>query len=315
MKNSSINSKFTGALIGSALGDAIGELAFRYAARDRLLKELGNRNELRYTDDTAMAIGLSESILEANGTIESEKLGKTFHRNFNEEPYRGYGSGPPTIFRTAENTGENYVSIAQNLFGGQGSYGNGASMRITPLGIFFYDSDNLYAIAQKSAIVTHSHKLGIDGAAILAKLISVIMKKNPAEYSIENNHDKILEDLIDFAKTREYKSRLEKIRNLLYSKSSIGDGERELGSNVLAITSVPVSIYAFLKNPNNFKDSLLDAVLVSRDRDTVGAMLGGLLGGYLGIEQIPKEWISKLENRSYIKELALNLFNLKISLH
>ncbi|MEJ2248117.1 MAG: ADP-ribosylglycohydrolase family protein [Candidatus Lokiarchaeota archaeon] len=66
MQNSIIKSKFLGALIGSALGDCIGELAFRYQNREELIREIINRNIIRYTDDTAMAIGLAESIIENN---------------------------------------------------------------------------------------------------------------------------------------------------------------------------------------------------------------------------------------------------------
>jgi ADP-ribosylglycohydrolase len=51
--------------------------------------------------------------------------------------------------------------------------------------------------------------------------------------------------------------------------------------------------------------------LVSKDRDTVAAMVSGLSGAYLGIDAIPDEWIEKLENKSYIQELAENLYDLK----
>lgn len=311
MQNSIIKSKFLGALIGSALGDCIGELAFRYQNREELIREIINRNIIRYTDDTAMAIGLAESIIENNGKIIANKLGTKFHENFDKEPYRGYGSGPPKIFHTVENTKKNYVEVAKDLFRGEGSYGNGAAMRVTPLGIFFYDSKDLYSIVRESAIVTHTHRYGIEGAALLAKLNSILISKDPLTYSVHDNRVIILNILLNFSKTVEFKKKLSDIRKLLDSNSRIELGENELGSNVLAITSVSFSIFAFLKNPNSFETSLLNAVLISRDRDTVGAMLGGLLGSYLGIERIPNDWCLKLENRNYIKELGKKLFNLK----
>ncbi|TFF90578.1 MAG: ADP-ribosylglycohydrolase family protein, partial [Promethearchaeota archaeon] len=234
MEKSDLQSKFVGALIGSALGDSIGELAFRFHERNDLISEVSNRTSITYTDDTAMAIGLAESILENEGEIIPEKLGQTFHRNFNREPYRGYGSGPPSIFRTVENTGENYVEVAQRLFEGEGSYGNGASMRITPLGVFFYDSKEIYEIARKSAIVTHSHEYGIDAAAILAKLIATLIPKNPSIYSIQKHLTALTDDLIEFAKTDEYEKSLQEVKDLLNSNAHIKDAERKLGSNVLA---------------------------------------------------------------------------------
>jgi poly(ADP-ribose) glycohydrolase ARH3 len=62
-----LKGKFLGGKVGSALGDAIGELAFRYPDRDRLIAVVEQAETLTYTDDTAMAIGLAESILEKNG--------------------------------------------------------------------------------------------------------------------------------------------------------------------------------------------------------------------------------------------------------
>ena len=59
-----IVSKFLGGMIGSAIGDAVGELAFRFPGKDQLLARLDREQELSYTDDTAMAIGLAESIIQ-----------------------------------------------------------------------------------------------------------------------------------------------------------------------------------------------------------------------------------------------------------
>lgn len=57
-----IKAKYLGGMVGSALGDAVGELAFRYHDREDLSFHLDTSKELRYTDDTAMSIGLAESI-------------------------------------------------------------------------------------------------------------------------------------------------------------------------------------------------------------------------------------------------------------
>ncbi|TXT61826.1 MAG: ADP-ribosyl-(Dinitrogen reductase) glycohydrolase [Promethearchaeota archaeon] len=306
-----LKSKFIGGLVGCALGDAIGELAFKYRNREKLLGVVQRSKLLKYTDDTAMAIGLAESIIENNGKITPEKLGEKFHKNFKEEPYRGYGSGPPTIFRTVERTRKDYSEIAKDLFGGQGSFGNGASMRITPLGLFYYDREALYDIAEKSAIVTHTHPLGIDGAALLAKLISTMVSKEPEKYQVKTNANEILEDLIKFSKTEIYSQKLKQIREFIKKRISRKEVEGELGSGVLAHKSVPYVIYSFLRNSSDYKESLLEIILLSRDRDTVGAMLGGVLGSFLGEEKIPHSWIDKLENKDYIVQLAGKLFNIK----
>lgn len=311
MKNIDLESKFMGGFIGCALGDSIGELAFRYRDRQKLLEVVEKADVVRYTDDTAMAIGLAESIIENKGKIIPERLGQQFHKNFKNEPHRGYGSGPPTIFRTIEKTEKKYTEVAQELFGGKGSFGNGASMRITPLGMFFYNREDLYSIAKKSAIVTHSHPLGIDGAAILAKLISLIISKDPDEYKIKDERNQILDILIEFSKTETYSKKLERIRKFILNKTSRKEVENEIGSGVLAQNSVPYVIYSFLKEPYDYNESLIQIILMSRDRDTVGAMLGGALGSYLGFSAIPPKWVSKLENKDYIVKLAKKLYTIR----
>jgi poly(ADP-ribose) glycohydrolase ARH3 len=303
-------SKFLGGMIGSALGDCIGELAFRYGNEKTLLTQVAKKDIIRYTDDTAMAIGIAETIITSEGDWTPQDLGRTFHANFNEEPYRGYGSGPPQIFRTIERSDKNYQEVASQLFGGEGSYGNGASMRISPLGLFYYDSSNMYEVAKKSAVATHTHSWGIDGAAILAKLYSLIVPKQPGDLTDQQKNG-ILDELIEFSNTDKYKNVLKRVKELILQSKSLKYAEGIIGSGVLAYTSVPFSIFAFLYNPEPYRKNLINTVLLSRDRDTVGAMVGGLLGAYLGIEGIPDEWIQKLENKSYIESLALGLFELK----
>jgi poly(ADP-ribose) glycohydrolase ARH3 len=311
MIHMTIKSKFSGGIIGSALGDAIGELAFSFGNKERLLQEVGNKKTVRYTDDTAMAIGIAETILSTNGNWTTQEMGEHFHLNYKHEPYRGYGMGPPIIFRTVEDSGKKYQDIAETLYGGEGSYGNGASMRIAPLGIYYYDAENIYSIAKKSAVATHTHSFGVDGAAILAKLLSKLVPKDPIEWDIKDHREEIIDLLINFAKTEKYKEKLSEVRSLLLNGFSFEKAERKLGSDILAYTSVPFSIFAFLKEPSSFYECLLHTITISKDRDTVGAMVGGLLGGYLGIENIPEKWINKLENLTYFRKLADDLYKLK----
>jgi len=310
MNQINLKSKFLGGMFGSALGDCIGELAFRYGNEQTLLTQVKNKKVLRYTDDTAMAIGIAKTITSTSANWSTQELGETFHNNYNEEPYRGYGSGPPQIFRIVERKDQSYTDVAKNLFGGDGSYGNGASMRIAPLGIFYYDKSDIYMIAKKSAIATHTHPLGIDGAAILAKTLSLMVPKEPGEIPIQEKIE-ILNELINFSHTDKYKKTLEKVKKLIEKDETLSKAEEIIGSGVLSYTSVPFSIFAFLYNSESYGQNLIDTVLISRDRDTVGAMVGGLLGAYLGIEEIPDNWIQKLENKDYIENLAIKLYELK----
>ena len=308
-----LESKYLGGMIGSALGDCIGQLAFFHSSEESLLKSIDQLHTLTYTDDTAMAIGLAESILSNQGKIVSQQLGKTFHENYKREPDRGYAMGPPTIFSMVERNDVSYIEIAEILFNGEGSFGNGAAMRITPLGLFFYDSTTLYEEARLSSIVTHTHPLGIDGAAVLAKAISLVTTKDPQYYDVKDNKSSFIDSLQNFAKTRKFSLQLKKVKDLFLQKEDLEKSENILGSNITVQDSVPFAILAFLENPHNFGECLLQTVLVSEDKDTIGAMVGGLLGSYLGIEKIPIKWKSKLENLHIIENLAKNLTELKLT--
>lgn len=53
---------------------------------------------------------------------------------------------------------------------------------------------------------------------------------------------------------------------------------------------------------NNYKESVLLAVNLGEDTDTIAAITGSMSGLYYGIENIPKDWIDKLLNKSLINE-------------
>jgi len=290
-------------MIGSGLGDAIGELAFRYRTKDELSAQIQQSKELRYTDDTAMSVGLAESIL-ANGDLDQQDLGDTFQRNFLREPWRGYASGPPTVFSMVERYGVTYREAARLLFGGEGSLGNGAAMRIAPVGLFFYESPDLYEKACLSASVTHAHPVGMDGAAIQTKAVALAVKMDPKETFSPNA---FIDTLIGFAKTPAIKEKMQLVRRLLAENTDPSKAAEQLGRTVTIHESMPFALFSFLRHPKSFEDCLFCAILNGGDRDTLGAMACAVSGAYVGIDAIPQDWIQRLENRSYIEDLGLRL--------
>jgi len=299
----SLKRKYLGGMIGSALGDAVGEMAFRYPERKILSAQIGCLEELSYTDDTAMAIGLAES-LNKLGRIDQEDLGKTFHRHHAREPWRGYGPGPPTLFALVDRSGKPYPEAARCLFGGLGSLGNGAAMRIVPVGLFFHRSPQLYEYACASAEVTHSHPIGMDGAAVQARAIAQAVALDPEDpFPAET----FIRGLIKFARTREVQEKMVLVHKLWTEAAPPDQAAKNLGRTVAVHESMPFAIYAFLQNPKSFADCIFCAVLHGGDRDTLGAMAGAICGAYLGLEAIPVMWYEKLENRAYIATLATRL--------
>ena len=269
-----IKANYLGGMVGSALGDAIGELAFQYPEKEGLCTQLDRLTELRYTDDSAMSIGLAESIAK-KGLLDQQDLGETFRKNFQREPWRGYASGPPTIFSMVERSGITYAEAARTLFGGGGSLGNGAAMRIVPVGLFFHNSADLYEKACISASVTHAHPVGKDGAAVQARAVSLAVKLDPEEtFPLKL----FINELIGFAKTPEIEEKIESVQKLINDNATPSFAALQLGRTVAVHESLPFALYSFLRHPGSFKDCLFCATLNGGDRDTLGAMACAISG-------------------------------------
>jgi len=90
-----LRSKFVGCLVGSAVGDALGS-----PLEGSRISELKNEEDFsgRWTDDTHMMIGVAESLIENEG-FDGNHMAQTFIHNYEREPWRGYASGPPQVFK------------------------------------------------------------------------------------------------------------------------------------------------------------------------------------------------------------------------
>ncbi len=300
-----IQAKYSGSMVGSGLGDAIGELAFRFHDKDDLCFQLKQLDEFCYTDDTAMSIGLAESLVE-RGDLDPQALGERFRENFNREPWRGYGPGPPFLFKIVERSGIGFLEAAKSLFGGKGSFGNGAAMRVAPLGLFFHRFPDLYEKASLSASVTHAHPLGIDGAAIQAKAVSMAVMLDPDKAFLPGP---FINELVHFARTPEMKEKLRLVQQLIADSAPPAYAADQLGRSVEVHKSLPFALFSFLRHPKSFEDCLFCAILNRGDRDTLGAMACAVSGAYLGTYSIHQAWRQKLENGPYIESLAKGLLS------
>jgi poly(ADP-ribose) glycohydrolase ARH3 len=300
--------KFLGCMLGSALGDAIGEIAFRMPKEPELRAYIQRTDNLQYTDDTAMALGIAEAILAGQGEISQSRLGDIFRTSYDREPWRGYGPGPPRIFRMVEEEGIAYTEAARRLFGGEGSMGNGAAMRIAPVGIFYAGTGRTYDMAERTAAVTHRHPVGRDGAGVLARAVTRAALASPGEELAA--HDWIA-DLGREAETKEFREAMDELGAVLQSGAGRHEAARRLGTDVLIHRSVPYAIWSFLAAPISFEECLMNAIMVRGDRDTIGTMACALSGAYLGVGAVPQQWKQRLENRARIRNLARELHELR----
>ena len=294
-----LKSRFLGSLVGTAVGDSLGA---------------GGK---KYTDDTAMMIGIAESLIE-NKSFDADHMAQIFVRNYDAEPWRGYGPGPPRIFKLIK-SGSSWKEAAENIYPG-GSYGNGSAMRIAPIGLFYYDNpEKLREFACKSSKITHTHVLGIEGAVLQAYSVALAARTEPfilrSSTTTENGDQRdkydFLNKLRHFVEVDVYREKLKSMETLLKEAANQSDVIVELGNTVEAFNSVPVAIYSFLANLG-FKNALNYALSLGGDRDTISAMTGAIAGACYGMERIPKEWMDSLENRDYIEGLAEKLWQIKI---
>ena len=100
MHKGRLKSKFLGCLIGAAIGDGLGAWreGRRIAEKEDIASLAERVEELAYTDDTHMTIGVVESLIQSRG-FDGEHMAQTFIKNYETEPWRGYGPGPPRVFR------------------------------------------------------------------------------------------------------------------------------------------------------------------------------------------------------------------------
>jgi len=302
-----LRSKFLGALVGTGVGDSLGAFfeGHRQVNPERIGIVVESREILTYTDDTHMMIGIAESLIRCKG-FNGKDMARTFTRNYELEPYRGYGAGPPHIFRLVR-AGVAWDEAARGLYRG-GSFGNGSAMRIAPVGVFYHDNPSmLREIACKSSQITHAHQLGKEGAVLQAYAIALAANLEP---SPPLGRRDFLAKLAGYVSTEVYKEKLNRIESLL-NESDKGKIISELGNGIEAFNSVPTAIYCFLSHPHSFAQAITHAIGLGGDTDTIGAMTGAICGAYLGFDSIPGRWKDKLENRPYIEELAEKLWQLK----
>jgi len=180
-------------------------------------------------------------------------------------------------------------------------------MRVAPIGLFYHNKPQmLKEVAYQSSQITHAHNLGKEGAALQAYAVALATNLEP---SLAFNHSGFLAKLTDCVQDEVYRQKLNRIKELLAKPDETK--VVELGNGIEAFNSVPTAIYSFLIQPNSFAEAVLYAISLGGDTDTIGAMTGAISGAYLGIESIPDDWKSKLENRLYIQELARKLWSLK----
>jgi len=317
MKRPSPADRFAGALLGTFAGDALGRpvegmtMEAISSKHGRLREMTGPPGKMgRYSDDTQLMICVAESLCE-KGRFDGPDLAARFAKDV--DPARGYGRGTLQIVKALKG-GARWDVPATEVFGEEGSWGNGAAMRVAPVGLFFNkDMAKIKGGAEAQARTTHTHPVAIDAAIVQAAAVALAYNSAGASFVPED----FLDELISLASTKELKKKLARMKVLV--KEDIDDPVivKELGNGIRADASVPTAIYCFLGHPDNLEEAIVHAVNLGGDTDTIAAMAGAAAGARNGGGAIPGRWISNMENddpkgnngkgKSYVINLAFKL--------
>lgn len=304
VEDSILKDRFEGCLLGLAIGDALGgkfegqsadAIRTRFPTAERLIAY--PQEEIWYTDDTQMAIGVTEALIERSEIVE-EVLCRAFVTNY--VPTRGYGRGARAVLEAMEE-GRNYRQVAEQHFPG-GSFGNGAAMRVAPIGLLFRnDRQRLWGQARLSALPTHLHPLGIEGAQLLALAVALCSGMERFDRAV------YFTELLAACESEAYRAKLEAA-----ARVQIPEDLAELGNRIEALHSVPTAIASFALTPESFEATVSNVILLGGDTDTLAAMAGALSGSYVGAGRLPRRLVSLLESspkgQKYLWQLAGRLF-------
>jgi ADP-ribosylglycohydrolase len=283
-------------LEGLSIGDAFGERFFvdSVIIESRLrLRTVERPGPWRWTDDTAMALAVVD-VLAERGDVEGAALARTMLERYRREPWRGYGAGMHRLFEALAG-GADWRTAATTLFQGGGSFGNGAAMRVAPVGAWFADDlDAAVEAARRSAIVTHAHAEGQAGAIAIAVAAAVAWQTR--ELPEADARERLLHEVLARTPAGETRDGLERARNTsLEFRVETAVGRLGNGSRISSQDTVPLCVWCIARHLRDYEEAMWTTVAALGDRDTTCAIVGGVVALSAEEPVIPREWLERRE--------------------
>ncbi|MCX5193928.1 ADP-ribosylglycohydrolase family protein [Streptomyces sp. NBC_00249] len=276
-------------LRGLALGDALGSQYFvpvNYPLLKRRELPAGS-SPWQWTDDTEMACSVV-AVLATHGRVDQDALARSFadHHDFD----RGYGPAVNRMLRLVRE-GEDWRTLAAELFNGQGSWGNGAAMRIAPLGAWYADDpEQATHQAEISAYTTHQHREAVCGAMAVAAAASLAASPAGAPTAAE-----LLDGVIALVPRSAVGAGLRRARGMLdYDDATTVAAVLGCGRRTSAHDTVPFALWSAARALDDFERAFWTTAGVGGDVDTTCAIVGGVLGAR-GDAVLPQSWLSRTE--------------------
>lgn len=294
-----------GCLLAAACGDGMGapfEVRGRSVDEDAVAAWLESAEALRVTDDTVMMETLARHLTDTVGRgheMNQDALMDGFLKSWRDDPHRGYGAGTRRLLGQVDQ-GMLWREARSSTFGGQGSYGNGAAMRVAPAGLLPWPLSEIVALAHRTAEVTHTHRLGSQGAVAQAVAVALALASDPAT---RLDRDEFLNRVGAQVNAHAYLAQLERLR-FLPATATPGEAAQRIGNNSTAMAAVPAALAAFLRHPDDPAATIRFAVLIGGDTDTIATMAGALAGARCGEGALPSAWLARLADTERLRALA-----------
>ena len=244
-------------MIGAIIGDIVGSRFefVEYDQRDKNFIFWGTG--CRPTDDSFMTLAVAKALYLSNGDREKLKdiVIYCMRSVAHDHPNTGWG-GRFYKWLFNETNPKPY-----------NSFGNGAGMRISPVGWVAESEEEVKELSKIVTEVSHNHPEGLKGAEAVAMAV----------YLARTGKDK--QEIR--AKMQEYYPQLCD-KNFTIENIYGHYGYDDLGKWVTCQGSIPQALAAFLDS-TGFEDAVRNAVYIGGDSDTIGAMAGGIAEAYYGV--------------------------------
>ncbi|MFW5754807.1 MAG: ADP-ribosylglycohydrolase family protein [Marinilabiliaceae bacterium] len=225
-------------ILGAIAGDVIGSVYEFDNVKTTDFPLFGPKSD--FTDDSVLTWATMDLLL--NGG-DYATVYQDYSRNY---PNRGYG-GHFKGWIMMEKPRPYY------------SFGNGAAMRVSPVGWAFDTLDEVLNEAERSASVTHNHPEGIKGAKATAGAV-FLARKGQSKTAIK----KWVEETTGYDLNR----RVDEIRPVYQFNETCQE-------------TVPEAIIAFLES-DDFEDAIRLGISMGGDSDTLACITGGISEAFYG---------------------------------
>jgi ADP-ribosylglycohydrolase len=334
--------RYRGCLLGGAVGDALGApVEFMSLAEIRAtfgeqgITELTTAFDRKgaITDDTQMTLFTAEGLLRGyvrDGGRDSRTLVATVAHAY-ARWLLTQGARPGVAECDADGwlygqrelhalrvPGATCISALQRMAvlgerADNDSKGCGGVMRAAPVGLWCARLDeglpveriarHAFELGAETAALTHGHPGGRIAAGALAAMIVYLVHDVPLDEGIART----LPLLLRVPGHRDTVHAIERARSLGARRAAVRAADVvALGEGWSADEALAIALACALAAPD-FEGAMRLAVNHDGDSDSTAAIAGNLLGAALGVEAIPQRWLSALEARRVIAEVADDL--------